>query len=102
MNKYSLQFSQAFSSDFDFIVDNNPSTFCCCFFHLARMMTAYRRLMRDGGRIVTERVGLGWVVKGGNPRWSFDFDDWSRIAEVLGLSTSDINGEVFTMQHNAN
>jgi len=99
MNKYSLQFSQAFSSDYDFVVDNNPSTFCCCFFHLVRMMTAYRRLMRNGGRIVTERIGLGWVVKGGNPRWGFDFEDWGRIAEVLGLTTSNINGEVYTMQH---
>ena len=98
LNKYSIEYANAFPASFNFILDNNPSTFCCCFFHFARMMTTYRALLIDGGQIVTDRMGLGWVVTGGNPRWRFDFADWARIAEALGLAAEDVDSNVYTMR----
>jgi hypothetical protein len=98
INKYSNTFAGAFGPDFDFVLDNNPTSFCCCYLHFCRMMTTYRRVLRKGGTIVTDRSGLAWVPAEAHPRWSFDFADWARFGAVLGLSARDVNGDVFTME----
>jgi len=98
LNKYSLAFSAAFTAEFDVIVDNNPSCFCCCFFHLCRMMSTYRALLRNSGKILTARIGLAWVVTDGLPRWRFDFADWSRLAERLGMHAEMVDPDVYAMR----
>jgi hypothetical protein len=102
LNKFSMEFFAAFPGRFDFIVDNNPTSFCCCFLHFSRMMSAYRSLLSDQGRIITDRVGLAWVLPNISPRWSCDFADWSKIAEALGMSVKDEDGSVYTTKLMAN
>jgi len=72
---------------FDFIVDNNPTTFGCCLKHLRAMLESYAAALAPGGRMVTDRQGLGWVSAGPgqNPRWAFDFDDLAAVAPLAGL-----------------
>lgn len=71
----------------DFLVDNNPTTFCCCMEHLGSMLATYRNLLAPGGQIVTDRVGLGWTTSapGANPRWGFDFCDFEAVGRAFDL-----------------
>jgi len=98
---YSVHIHNKFSADrplwgprrFDVIVDNNPTTFCCCWRHFSAMMESYAQLLKPGGKLVTDRVGLGWVAS--NPkvsrRWRFSFDDLSVTAEAFGLKASAVD-----------
>ena len=72
---------------FDFIVDNNPATFCCCLTHFARLIEFYANALESDGQMVTDRVGLGWTMKGANPRWGFSFEDLAAVARLAGLGT---------------
>ncbi len=95
-NKFSSAFAESFDGAFDFIIDNNPSSFACCFFHFARMMRTYRRVLKGDGRIVTDALGLGWVAKASqvNPRWGFSFDDWAAVTLAYGLVTEALDDGV--------
>ena len=97
MNKYSMPFAAAFGPNFDFVLDNNPTSFCCCYLHFCRMMTTYRRVLRRGGAIVTDHIGLAWVTEVTHPKWSLDFADWARVGEALGLSANNVGGTIFTL-----
>jgi len=71
---------------FDFIVDNNPTTFACCLTHFAAMLGSYAAMLAPDGQILTERRGLAWVHdETCDPRWSFDFTDWAAAGAPLGL-----------------
>ena len=75
---------------FDFIVDNNPSTFCCCLFHFSRMMVSYLGLLRrDGGLLLTDQSGLSWVCTGSNLNISLRWDDWERLGNALGMPVNE-------------
>jgi hypothetical protein len=84
---------------FDIVVDNNPSTFACCRRHFIDMMSSYARLIEPTGMLVTDRVGLGWVVStpGAHPRWSFDFADWAAIGSLYGLHASAVDEYVYRL-----
>lgn len=82
---------------FDFIVDNNPSTFGCCLTHFARMMDFYARSLAPGGQILTDRVGLGWSMAHSDPRWGFDAGDLAAFASLFGLETHEIGANVIVL-----
>lgn len=71
----------------DFVVDNNPTTFCCCMEHLGTMLAGYADVLAPAGQFVTDRVGLSWIAAAeeANPRWSFDGDDLAAAAAPFGL-----------------
>ena len=78
---------------FDFIIDNNPTSFACCRRHLGGMMSMYAALLAPGGMLLSDCDGLAWVAGGehANPRWSFDFEDWQALAGVFGLKATPLN-----------
>jgi hypothetical protein len=84
---------------FDFIIDNNPTTFGCCVYHLDKMMSEYRRRLKDTGMIVTDRQGLGWIVstEGANPRWKFDYADWTALGRAYGLRPERVDDFVYVL-----
>jgi hypothetical protein len=86
-NKYSNS-KLKFGDSFDYIVDNNPTTFCCCLDHLMTMMRFYANNLSEDGQILCDLIGLGWVVstQGANPRWNFSFDDIAIVARQVGLN----------------
>jgi hypothetical protein len=86
---------------FDFIVDNNPATFCCCLTHLSRMLGFYGQSLAEGGQIVTDRVGLGWTMEGAHSRWSLDFDDLAAVARLAGLDAHDVGGGTIVLARGA-
>ena len=92
-NKYSAG-SGGIEGKFDVILDNNPTSPCCCIRHLSDMMEFYASRLAPDGWIITDRVGLGWIPEDANPRWSFDFDDLAAIGAPLGLSAFRATGSV--------
>lgn len=86
---------------FDFIVDNNASTFACCLTHFARMMEFYAGSLAPGGQVVTERVGLGWSLPHSHPRWSFDAADIGAFARAVGLGTYEVGANIIVLAREA-
>lgn len=82
---------------FDFIVDNNPTSACCCLRHLATLFELYREKLEDGGQVVTDQLGLSWIPENGIPRFSFDFDDLASVAAVSGLSAHRVNRHIYVL-----
>ena len=86
MNKYSRDFA-AMTSAYDFILDNNPSSFACCLRHFQRMMLAYRSRLAPGGMLVSDLLGLAHLASDEPKlrRWSFSLADWQAVAGALEL-----------------
>lgn len=82
---------------FDFIVDNNPSTFGCCLTHFARMMEFYAGSLAPDGQIVTDRVGLGWAMAHSHPRWGFDAADLRAFGRPVGLEAYEIGANLIVL-----
>lgn len=82
---------------FDFVVDNNLTTFACCLSHVVTMLAWYSTSLAPTGVLLTDRVGLGWVVsaEGGDPAWAFDLVALSTLAASLGLAVLDLDGDVY-------
>ena len=96
-NKYAAE-SDSLAGRFDFIVDNNPTTFCCCLAHLASMLEFYTAKLSEGGQLVTVRVGLGWAhIPEGNPRWGFDFEDLAAAGAAAGLTASRVDHNIYVL-----
>ena len=97
-NKYSGR-NEVVPGTFDFILDNNPTSPCCCICHLAGLFEFYAEKLASGGQIVTDRVGLGWTPDDTNPRWSFDFDDFAAAGAVAGLAAFRMTKNVYVLSH---
>jgi hypothetical protein len=83
---------------FDFIVDNNPSSFSCCLGHFAAMLDFYAGRLGDEGVLITDRVGLAWTdLPGGSPRWSFSFDDLAAAGGIVGLQASRLDRNLYAL-----
>jgi len=99
-NKFSGSDS-AIEGTFDFILDNNPTSPCCCIRHLAAMFEFYQEKLSERGQVVTDRHGLKWVPDVTNPRWSFDFDDLATAAAVAGFSAFRMNRNTYVLSRAA-
>ncbi len=96
INKYSQGMANI-GSEFDFIIDNNPSSFACCLFHFCRMMVSYNEMLRVGGALLTDELGLGWVVTDGDPAWSLSWENWVRLGEALKMSARQMTPSVYSL-----
>lgn len=99
-NKFSGR-DDAVDGPFDFILDNNPTSPCCCVRHLGELFDFYDKKLAPGGQVVTDRQGLAWVPDGTNPRWSFDFDDLEAVGATAGLSAYRANRQVYVLSRSA-
>ena len=95
-NKYSGEWDKV-AGRFDFIVDNNPTSPCCCISHLAALFEFYDACLSPDGQIVTDCQGVAWVPEDTNPRWSFDFDDLAAAAAVAGFTAFRMNKKVYVL-----
>ncbi len=95
-NKYSSP-DDIVPGTFDFILDNNPTSPCCCIRHLSELFAFYREKLSDGGQMVTDSLGLGWVPDDSHPRWSFDFDDLAAVAAASGFTAYRMTRTVYVM-----
>jgi len=86
---------------FDFILENNPTSPCCCVRHLSVLFDFYAKKLAPGGQIVTDRQGLEWLPEESNPRWSFTFDDLAAAASVAGFSAFRVDSNVYVVSRSA-
>jgi hypothetical protein len=95
-NKYSGD-NDMVPGRFDVIIDNNPTSPCCCMRHLGTLFHFYVEKLAPGGFIVTDREGLEWIPDGSPDAWSFDFEDLSAVAAAEGLRTFRVARTVYVM-----
>lgn len=86
---------------FDVIIDNNPTSPCCCMRHLATLFEFYVAKLAPDGMIVTDREGLEWIPEGAPEGWSFDFEDLSAVAAAARLRTFRVTRTVYLMTFTA-
>jgi hypothetical protein len=99
-NKFSGK-NEVVPGQFDFILDNNPTSPCCCVRHLAELFDFYAEKLSHGGQIITDAQGLGWVPEGSDPRWGFELDDLAAAAAVAGFSTLRANKTIYVVARSA-
>ena len=92
-NKYSGE-ALPVPPSFDFIVDNNPTSFCCCFHHLAAVVEFYVSCIGETGQLITDRAGLRFALST-NPGWGFTIDDFAQVAALASLSCYPINRDTY-------
>jgi hypothetical protein len=97
-NKYQY-FLSAPRHGFDAIVDNNPTSFTCCIWHLSEMMAWYADSLRNDGAIFTDAVGLSWVlgVAEAVPGSGFNFAQWAELGRCAGLEALAIDSNVYAL-----
>jgi hypothetical protein len=97
-NKYSGE-NYRIPESFDVIVDNNPTTFCCCIKHLGKMLEFYASKLNPHGQVITHRTGLGWKIdaSGAHERWAFSFDDIAAVAPAAGLTAYQVTDEIYVL-----
>jgi hypothetical protein len=93
INKYSLLLSSAFASEFDVIVDNNPNSFCCCAFHLSRLLNSYNKLLSSRGKLLTDVEGIGWSSIG---CFRFSSAEWQEVTKKYGFVTDFATSHILT------
>lgn len=59
INKYSADLLKL-TGDYDYIIDNNISSFACCRFHFEEMMKNYVKLLKTGGSILSDEKGMSY------------------------------------------
>lgn len=95
-NKYAAE-TELTPGKFDFIIDNNPASYCCCMFHLMALFDFYKEKLAPGGQIVTDQEGLTWVAPAGNPLFGLDFDGLREVASTAGFSASKIDRNTYVV-----
>ena len=99
INKYSAEFA-AMTGRFEFILDNNPSSFACCLQHFRRMMLAYRARLAPGGMLISDLSGLAHLASDAPNlrRWSLSMADWQAMAQGLGMEAGGDGEQVVWMR----
>jgi hypothetical protein len=63
MNKYSEEIS-TLGGEYDYIIDNDLSSYACCRYHFNVMLSGYKKLLTPKGRILIGINGLGYFDSG--------------------------------------
>jgi hypothetical protein len=97
-NKHAPNLAELLGAEYDFIIDVNLASFCCCQFHFDAMMKNFAALLRPSGLILTDFDGMLWIQKGVDRRWLLDYDDLVWIGREYGLVALALNDRVFGLQ----
>ncbi len=85
VNKFAMDLPAVLPRRYDFIIDNNPSSYACCRKHFLTMMSSYTRLLAPEGSILTDLHGLWWVSTGNDVRWRLSPKTWFQIGSLFDL-----------------
>jgi len=98
LNKFSPDIFRLLGRKYDLIVDNNPSSFACCRKHFYTMLKSYCRLLKGGGLILTDKLGLGWSTQPNDPLWGLSPEDWFRIGSKFGLKPIEFSSSIIALE----
>jgi len=62
-DKYLFDYSHL-KGKFDFIVDNDLSSYACCKFHFEQMLKSYQSILQEEGKLLVGLKGLGYFDNG--------------------------------------
>ncbi len=97
-SKYQAGLPARLSLRYDVIVDNNPTTFCCCREHLVTMLESYRALLAPGGIILTDSQGLGWTSTPNDSRWAMQPHEWFALGRLRKLEAHALTEQVIALK----
>jgi hypothetical protein len=96
VNKYAPGLRRGLGHEYtyDFIVDNNLTSFACCLEHVKAMFEGYRACLDAAGWILTDQGGLDWTAND-NDEWRLSPEELTAIAQSFGFTTHRLRGNVF-------
>lgn len=94
MNKFSSRLSRTLSETYDYIVDNNPTSYTCCRKHFFTMLKNYKAVLKPGGMVLTDKVGLAWTCQFSDEAWGISIEDWFAIGACVSLKGKRIDDHV--------
>ncbi len=98
INKYTEAMRRLLSADaFDYVVDNNPSTFACCGRHLVDYFRSVHALLRPGGTWLTDKEGLGHTPRSAPEGRQLSLADLTRIADGLAFRCEAVTQTVYAL-----
>jgi hypothetical protein len=97
-NKYDPDLPDLLDRRYHFIIDNNPSAFCCCRGHFFVLLRNYRRLLERGGVVVTDRWGLDHSVTGNDRRWALSWEDWATLGGHVDLQAVQADDNIYLLR----
>jgi hypothetical protein len=97
-NKYAPDLAEHLPARYNYIIDVNLASFCCCQFHFGAMMKNFTALLNPSGLILTDLEGMLWTQKGVDRRWLLDFADLQWVGQEYGLIATAVNDMVFGLQ----
>jgi hypothetical protein len=95
LNKYGREFPLTIANRYDFVIDNNLASYCCCKYHFYRMLDNYLWAMKPGGRILTDQRGMDFTVE--EKRWVLSYQDLQFLEAKFPLSAARINDTVYAL-----
>ena len=97
-NKYDPELPHLLNRRYYFIIDNNPSAFCCCRGHFYALLRSYRRMLEPGGVVITDRLGLDRSVTGNDPRWALSWEDWAVLGAQVDLEAERVDDNIYLLR----
>jgi hypothetical protein len=96
--KYAANLAIRLGRQYDFIVDNNPTAFCCCRWHLSTMLANYSEMLKPLGVILSDTVGLAWATQPNDARWKLTEREWWTLGKEFGLRSVQYTDFVVGLQ----
>lgn len=96
VNKYDRNLLLSVTEKHDFIIDNNLASFACCKFHFHQMMDTYLWLLKPGGQILTDQIGMNWFVE--DPRWGLTYQDLVGMEKLFPMKVSRLTDTVYSLK----
>ncbi len=96
VSKYDRDLLLTATEKYDFIIDNNLASFACCKFHFHQMMDTYLWLLKPGGQILTDQVGMNWFFE--DPRWGLTYQDLVGMEKLFPMKVSKLTDTVYSLQ----
>lgn len=94
MNKYSNELKEL-EHHYDFIVDNNLSSFACCKQHYHLMMSNYIELLNKGGIILTDKMGMNYHE---DYAFGIEYKDLQELENQFPVKALQLSDFVFAIQ----
>jgi hypothetical protein len=101
-SKFSPDLALGLAGEYDYVVDNNPTTFCCCRRHFSYMLANYTVLLNENGIILTDVIGLGWTSQPNDSRWGLSADEWWAIGGLFSLNPVRLTDQVIGLRKSSN
>jgi hypothetical protein len=95
LNKHSKDLA-CLNADYDFIIDNNLGSFCCCRYHFYMMLDNYVSHLRPRGQVLTDQRGLTWTVDG-NREWKLTWDDMVVLGATFPIRAERVSDSVYAL-----